>query len=146
MRNWAYPIVVGNSNMKKVLIILICIFSFADLKAQSESLTEDLEQIPWSSDYKLKWSDFKGVKDSLESRYDDKYAACASEILATPEYDSGTLVYRVTNNFHPNSAWVIDSITMGAIGLEHEQIHFDIAEVYTRLIRSRIEEMVRNKK
>ena len=34
---------------------------------------------------------------------------------------------------------------MGAIGLEHEQMHFDIAEVYTRIIRSGIKEMVRKK-
>ena len=113
---------------------------FVVFKAYSQS--DDLELIPWSPDYKLTWKDFKGQNaDSINGM-----AGTCSQIEVIPYHYNDSLIYWVTNNFNPYLSFV-DSIIFELYDdgspdlLDHEQIHFDIAEIHTRLIRKKLHEL-----
>jgi len=91
-------------------------------------LQNDANIIEWNSDYKLKMEDFKGIPD-----YSLKYSAI-SAIEIKP------VIFEVLDSFHynfevlfiKNESWIKkDSKNL----LEHEQLHFDIAELFARKLR-----------
>lgn len=89
------------------------------------------EKILWSSTDKLKWSDFKGRNTTS---FGLTKAETTTIILVTKTYynDEYIPVYEIACYFLPKQSW---TITSEKFALEHEQLHFDIAELYTRKIR-----------
>lgn len=77
----------------------------------------------------MTWSDFQGVPkpDGF------KLAATQGKITAEHGYwDDDLPVFEIKAYFLKDDSW---TITDSALTLEHEQIHFDILELHTRLIR-----------
>lgn len=88
----------------------------------------------WRENDKLTWSDFKGVPPIEDSTSFAK-ATSPTRILVRPVKIKGVLTYRVTPIFITSKAWKKDtSIAL----LEHEQLHFDLAELYARKLRKEI--------
>jgi lipopolysaccharide export LptBFGC system permease protein LptF len=81
--------------------------------------------IPWSASRKLTWSDFKGTPDSHSSNA----ALTSSNINIEFGYDDKGFQYAIKCNFDKNRSWV--RIKNNEV-LDHEQGHFDIAEIYAR--------------
>ena len=111
--------------MKHILIFLLLISAFA----QSQ------ETITWSSNYALQWPDFKG-----EPRINgDAVAVTASGITfgySTTRYDNGRIDYEfdIKAQFYPNRSYYLkERVTQ--ITLDHERLHFDIAELHARKFR-----------
>jgi hypothetical protein len=117
-----------------VLFGLIFVASFS-LFSQQSCIKQD--SIPWNKNYRLKWSDFKGKPDTL-SKED---AACAASIYVKGFRDKGLPNFLVYNSFMKNDAWTRDSTSV--MLLQHEQLHFDIAEVYARKIRKAVDSLRR---
>lgn len=111
--------------MKNIYIIFLIAISFG-ISNNNYSVEQDSEnRILWSSTQKLKWDDFKGIPPS--DRF-IKEAVIQCEIAFIEESSN----VNVGTFFVKNKSW---TITDNIITLEHEQLHFDIYEVYTRKIR-----------
>src|SRR5687767_2989297 len=97
--------------------------------------------IVWSESRRLTWDDFKarppsgqlvGAKSALGFGF---VFGCRDNQLHT----------RVVARFHPQQSYVgyriISSGLASRAGLQHEQIHFDLAELYARKIRKFFREL-----
>lgn len=91
-------------------------------------------EIEWTPGRKLTWDDFKGEPDN--ETFPNAVAVTNSAI----SFESGSFnpfkdgkVF-VRNMFNTNGSWVIPKGKTDYV-LKHEQIHFDITEIYTRKLR-----------
>lgn len=97
------------------------------------------DTIPWKKNYKLKWSDFRGSPMA-----GNDFAALTSYSLTYSMMQSGKgLVTKVDCEFDKKKSW--GRIRNDSI-LAHEQLHFDIAELFARKIRKRFAEYEFSKK
>jgi hypothetical protein len=87
--------------------------------------------IYWDKDSPLEWPDFEGEPDKNNPLYAETYY----ELHLKPLYKNGTYKYKVINRFITTKSWKKD--TSKAL-LAHEQLHFDIAELYARKMREKI--------
>ncbi|WNH12820.1 hypothetical protein [Thalassobellus suaedae] len=91
-------------------------------------------EIEWSANRKLTWEDFKGQPD-IEN-FPNALAVTNSGF----GYESGSLSFFkegklfVRNLFYNHGSWVLPKGKTDYV-LRHEQIHFDITEIYTRILR-----------
>lgn len=119
-----------------ILFALVFLKSF-NLFSQESGIKQD--SIPWSKRTRLQWSDFKGRPDTSS----EGTAGCAASIYVKGTRDNGLPNFLVSNFFIKNSAWTKDTTSFSL--LRHEQLHFDIAEVYARRIRKAIDFLKRRK-
>lgn len=88
--------------------------------------------IYWNENRKLTWDDFKGAPPSdTMSIYG---AATTSTITIDYVCNDTILVYLIRAWFSKNKSWVREKGKTPEI-LRHEQLHFDITELYARKIR-----------
>ncbi|WP_185152635.1 DUF922 domain-containing protein [Fulvivirga aurantia] len=124
--------------MKYVFAIILCTVVCSEkLWAQSKSFDPDV-YIMWNASNKLQWSDFEATND--DSRFGD--AGTAVKIVAKPYYEKRRLYYNVFALFNKKKSWASD---VNDRLLAHEQLHFDLAEVYARKIRKKVAELRRSK-
>ncbi len=112
----------------------ICLFVLAYLLIVPPSD----EVISWRDDIKLTWSEFKGVPKPNMSAV----AVTASGItfeFSVKETGSRIVSFdaNVFAHFYPNKSWYIKEESDNHI-LAHEQLHFDITELYARKFRKQI--------
>ncbi len=97
-----------------------------------------MEELPWSKDYKLTWSDFKGKPIAGN----DAVAVTASGITFSYSIQRENKIIKgfktiVKAFFYPEHSWCkLDKVDTHVLG--HEQLHFDITELHARLFRQRI--------
>ncbi|MEM9143660.1 MAG: DUF922 domain-containing protein [Bacteroidota bacterium] len=119
----------------KTWTVVGCLFLFAT------TLWGQEEMIPWSPDRKLKWSDFKGKPFTTE------WAAATTASGISYEFStSGTLKemvvhFKVSTDFYPQKSWYRPELVNDVI-LAHEQLHFDISELFARKMRKQLRETV----
>ena len=99
---------------------------------------QEPDGVPWSPEQKLSWQDFRGTQTNTRAA-----AVTASGI----SYSFSSLVkgnevkvdFEIGAYFYPDRSWYrpedCDSVILG-----HEQLHFDISELYSRKMRKRLEE------
>ncbi|MFK5890822.1 MAG: DUF922 domain-containing protein [Flavobacteriaceae bacterium] len=121
----------------KLIFLLIFFFGF---KTYAQSV------IPWSKEKKLLWSDFKGTPNDEVFAYAQtayKIEIIPSDVLI--DEDNNIQDYKnlsIQTNFYTKSSWVTDK---SDYLLAHEQLHFDIAELYARKIRMAFENLKKKK-
>ncbi|QCX02272.1 DUF922 domain-containing protein [Aggregatimonas sangjinii] len=100
------------------------------------SFGQQESQIPWSQEVRLTWADFKGKPTS-----DDAAATTASGIsyrFSTNTWGNQVEIeFVVTTHFYPEKSWYRPELCDAQI-LRHEQLHFDISEVFARKMRTRL--------
>jgi hypothetical protein len=112
------------------LIGILCIF----LLVQSE------ETIDWSETQKLNWGNFKGTPNYNT----DAVAITASGItygFSMTTYsnsDKFEFTTEVQAQFYPRKSWYLKEHVNDTV-LGHEQLHFDISELFARKFRKRIQ-------
>lgn len=117
--------------MFKFILILACIFMFHS----------DTQTMPWTEDYKLTWSDFKG-----KPNYNTKAAAVTAAGLNfnySINKRSNQIVgfkTQISANFYPEHSWCKKEEISGHL-LAHEQLHFDITELHARYFRARVKRL-----
>jgi hypothetical protein len=106
--------------------------------------TANEETKTWNVSYKLTWDDFKATPDPNS----DAVALTASGI--TFGYSVKTSGQRIIDfsttveaHFYPNKSWHVKDKSDDYI-LGHEQLHFDITELYVRKFREQIERLIVN--
>ena len=99
------------------------------------------EELPWSADKKLTWNDFKSTPD-----YSHPYAAITFSGMSygfSADVVNGevSVNYKVNCFFVANKSWVKRRYKGDKELLKHEQLHFDITELYTRKFREELSKM-----
>lgn len=102
------------------------------------------EAMTWSEARKLTWSDFKANPD-----YNSNAVALTASGI-TFGYSVKTSGKRIVDfsttveaHFYPNKSWYLKNKSDKHI-LGHEQLHFDITELYARKFRQQLERLVVN--
>lgn len=90
--------------------------------------------IEWNPFYNLKWDDFQG-KPGEDAAGD---AGTSVAIQAKPYIVGKKVQYDVHVLFNKEKSWSRDQSPQL---LAHEQLHFDLAEVFARRIRKKIQEL-----
>lgn len=122
--------------MKKVAILILISVITAASGVSQPSGDPDRDLLTWNEFYKLQWHDFQGVPD--ENRMGD--AGTVVQIKAKPFLVKKEIKYDVVALFNRGKSWARDQ---SPALLAHEQLHFDIAELYARKIRKKIKELNR---
>lgn len=126
----------------KNLLLVFSIFSTSFLYCQDETT------IVWKESKKLTWDDFQ---ESTDPNHQGA-AKTSYQIRITPEEvsldEQGNIIdydaMSVQAEFNKEHSW--STVKSDTIVLQHEQLHFDIAELFARKIRKKIlENKVANK-
>lgn len=104
--------------------LLISLFTLAITTYMGYAQSEN--QIPWSADYELKWEDFK----SLPDKSTNLKAMTSSGMNFGIQCVEGQLDLEIGCYFDKNKSWVKENASDKL--LEHERLHFDITELFTR--------------
>lgn len=92
----------------------------------------------WQANDSLSWKDFEG-EIPISEFSTNKMAVCANEIIAKGYWDDDKPNFKVSVYFLKELAWAKDTLSISA--LAHEQLHFDIGELFARKIRKKIKEL-----
>lgn len=93
------------------------------------------KELPWSEGRRLTWSDFAGQPDS----HDPLHAITSTNIDMKAKCVAGTFKFEVKSVFLIDESWSKNKTS--APLLEHEQLHFDLTEIYARKIRKELNEL-----
>ena len=117
------------------LLFMILLFPGHSIQAQPQpSVDPARDLLSWNEFYKLQWHDFQG--EPGEGSLGD--AGAAVQIKAKPFIVKKEIRYDVVALFNRKKSWTRDQ---SSALLAHEQLHFDIAELYARKIREKIKEL-----
>ena len=105
--------------------ILLLTASFVLLSSFSNPTSTAIE---WTEYRSLSWDDFRAAAD----KHSHGDASTAIRISAKPYMKKGKLFYDVNAWFLPERSWYKSK---SENLLAHEQLHFDLAELYARKIR-----------
>jgi len=113
------------------LFIFISLFIINDFDIKLNNIrTQEAEKILWASDKKLKWSDFEGAKKF--SKLNSVAVTQCEIVILDIKVVNGLPLIKVANFFDKKESW---TTTDEQWALDHEQLHFDIYELFTRKIR-----------
>ncbi len=116
------------------IIPILCFFLLGFLgKAQ-----EIEESILWDAAKKLSWSDFKGKVPPAASPAATTASGISYKYSANLIHHEVHLDFEVSAFFYPNESWYKPDICDDLI-LSHEQLHFDIAELFAQKMRDKLE-------
>lgn len=126
-------------SMFKKLSILILVFSFFSFTNPNDKNARYLETknglaIEWSPDVKLKWIDFK-AKNRVSKSFSVATSTCGFGYDGTVRGKEITLNIYV--HFYCYDSWKNPDYHMNDV-LQHEQLHFDICELYGRKFHKEI--------
>ncbi len=119
--------------MYKFALLLLLPF-FATTFHPDRTILPPEEEITWSGDRRLSWDDFKGIPSGGGFTGATTY----STIKATPKvegYFNSRVAVEVKAVFRCDKSWAKEKAKESAYLLNHEQRHFDIAEMYARKIK-----------
>ena len=119
--------------MIRAALIIVLISVYIESHSQKDADRANAELL-WNEFYTLQWDDFRGEPD----RNSHGDAGTAVQIKAKPFTIDNRVHYDVTAIFNRHKSWARDTST--AL-LAHEQLHFDLAELYARKIRKRLKEL-----
>ncbi|UKN03537.1 DUF922 domain-containing protein [Paracrocinitomix mangrovi] len=111
--------------MNRLLIIFLLFIASTQVLGQSDN------QLTWSN-RKLKWADFKG-----DIPADSKFHALTHSVIDLKYHAEGNNVtFEIKTVFEKLKSWKKEEADTYL--LQHEQLHFDITEYYSRILRKRI--------
>ncbi|MFD0965038.1 DUF922 domain-containing protein [Pseudofulvibacter geojedonensis] len=116
---------------KRIFILLLCFVQL--LIAQDKEL-------PWREDFKLTYSDFEGNPDKNHPYAAITYSGMSYGFSAEVVNDKVAVDYNVECFFVANKSWMKMYLADENL-LAHEQLHFDITELYARKLRKLLSEM-----
>lgn len=90
--------------------------------------------IIWAADRPLTWADFQG-----RPKFGEPEAALTSaDLLSDARCADFVFSATITPTFDPSTSWVRDAKAASPALLRHEQLHFDLTEVYARRLRQKL--------
>lgn len=121
-------------HVRKMLRLIIIVF-FVQVSADALSQNTDSLKF-WCNKDKLRWDDFKGkIPDNGNSYLS---AGTGYGLIPVRTRKNDLLSYDITLVFKKYESWKKDT---AEYLLAHEQLHFDIAELYARKLRKAIQDV-----
>lgn len=116
----------------KFIGVFFLVFGF--LSFGQEVVVENDSLILWRKDHFLTWSDFKGTPKTPKDKMGIHQAAASAtgSVFIHRKDDNGNMIPYPISYFYKTISW---SISKDSILLQHEQLHFDIKELYIRKMR-----------
>ena len=93
---------------------------------------DDTKQINWNSNRKLTWNDFQKEADVN----DPLHAMASTNIAVSATCRNNVMAYDVKCQFAQNESWTKNKVSVDL--LQHEQLHFDVTELYARQLRQKL--------
>jgi hypothetical protein len=120
--------------MKKIIpLALLILLQF--------SFTADEPSIKWSENYILTWNDFRGTPHHASPVAAITASGITYQLSALLKNEKVEVDCNVEAHFYPEKSWYKKESANSLI-LAHEQLHFDITELYARKLRQAIEKAV----
>jgi len=109
---------------------MLCIFLFLSFSSKNDRYikTEYGPAIEWSPSVKLEWNDFK-AKEKSTSGFAVATSTCGFGLES--ETKNGNTSHKIYVRFYCDESWRNSNVKIPAV-LAHEQLHFDICEIYGR--------------
>jgi hypothetical protein len=117
----------------KFIFALVAILWSNHLFAQKRPLKDTLF---WKTDSTLKWSDFKGHAQSNMQMAAESYIVIQTK--GEPNVNTNAVDILVRPIFQPKKSWYKSPKDTTKYLLEHEELHFDIAELNCRMMRKEL--------
>ena len=114
---------------------LFAVLTFIVFLSSGWTIDKNATDLEWN-DKTLSWDDFAGDVNP----YSTADAATSVRIVATPYFHHSKIHYRVNTYFIREHSWYRNRSEQL---LSHEQLHFDLAELYARKVRKKISEYQR---
>lgn len=100
---------------------------------------EEEQGLPWRADWRLTWEDFQGAVPMGASAAATTASGISYSYQAQWEGKGAVeVVFDIQAHFYPSESWYRPEVCDEHI-LKHEQLHFDIAEIFARKLRQRLE-------
>ena len=115
----------------KIIFTAIALFLFS-----ASSFSQMKDTLYWTSCYKLRWDDFQGTPDTALP-YE---ALTFSGIECKYEFTDTSFTYNVAAFFLRNKSWRM--LWADSIALKHEQLHFDISEIFARALTEELARLI----
>ena len=96
------------------------------------------QEMLWSIDSKLTWADFNAEPDVDHPYAAITYSGMSYSFSAEVINNQVKVNYTVNCFFIPNKSWVKSEYKSDVELLKHEQLHFDISELYARKFREQL--------
>ncbi len=87
--------------------------------------------IPWDADRKLSWADFRATPPENEWAAATTASGISYEFSAIENGEGYDLEFHVGAHFYPEKSWYQPRLCNSTV-LSHEQLHFDISELFAR--------------
>jgi hypothetical protein len=122
-------------NSKKIFFLVIFLFckSYFFCQDNRHEETSNDSILVWNRNIKLSWEDFKYSIKNIKKK-EDLSAGVFSGISFSYIIKGGRIKYKIVSEFSRYESYVIFK---SEDLLKHEQLHFDIVEVYSRKLRKK---------
>jgi len=124
---------------KKIGIVIFLVFAISGISLAPilniNAFAEMSDDVFWIADRPLQWADFEGSPD-----YNNDFvkALTASSIRYSYGCENGYIAYHIESVFKKSQSWVKEEART-TYHLSHEQLHFDITELYARKLREALD-------
>ncbi len=116
--------------MKSILFSFLLFIAIGDAALSQNRECKDC--IPWNENRRLKWSDFKASPKKLSPNEALTESGMSIELNCDGKISTAV----VKSYFNPHKSWTKDKES--AYLLSHEQLHFDITELFVRKLRKQL--------
>lgn len=124
---------------RRIQLIIICLCILCRLHAQVQDHNDNI--LYWSQDHRLTFDDFKGkpshedttLRKASPDMLTHKLGAIIKSIDVKFLSERGKTTFTIRAAMKENLSWIKDHDD--TIELKHEQGHFDICEIYARILR-----------
>ncbi len=103
---------------------------------EASAVNTSSREFRWEEHNKLSWDDFKGPV-AAETERSAAATHCGIGFRTITDVPGGKPSVIVYNTFYTSKSWVRPDARIASI-LDHEQGHFDLCEIYTRKLRTRM--------
>ena len=118
--------------MKNLFLIIVCYCLFVHANDKGNNNT-----ILWSENPQLKWNDFQGIPDPTGTSAEQSESK--TEIVVVTKIVKSKYAFNVSCFFEKEKSWTLNDTSQALLG--HEQLHFDISELYARDLRKKLKEL-----
>ncbi|WP_339728995.1 DUF922 domain-containing protein [Maribacter stanieri] len=119
--------------IKKAHLILVLLATLTISYVQCQ------EVVSWEPDFRFTWNDFKGDVPITSGAAATTASGITYRFSTYYENDELKVDYNVYAYFYPTKSWYKPKLC-NEVTLLHEQLHFDITELYARKMRKQLAE------
>lgn len=98
---------------------------------------QEYETISWNAEHRLTWADFKAKAPQSDRAAATTASGITYRYSSTISGNRAEVDFEISTHFYPNKSWYQPHLVDSVI-LSHEQLHFDISELFARKFRKQL--------